>query len=230
MINEKLLNEILNKYGIAKTDKLTFFDLAMTHSSYANEHKLTSNERIEFLGDAILGFLVAEYIYRTFKNIAEGKMSKLRATYVCEEANANYAHNMGIDKLLLLGNGEEHSGGRNRPAILSDAFECFLGAVYFTMGLDEVRKILSVEVFPHILATDDQQFIDYKSRLQEYVQAETRSALEYKEEEVVGPPHMREFTISVYLDDIKLGTGKGKTKKAAEQAAAEAAIDKMAIN
>lgn len=226
-ININLLNKILKKYNI-EVNKYNEFLLAMTHSSYANEHQLPSNERIEFLGDSILGFLVAEYIYQTFTKVPEGKMSKIRATYVCEEANANYARNMGIDKLLLLGKGEEQSGGRTRNAVLSDAFECFLGAVYLTNGIDDVRKILVVEVFPHILAEDDQQFVDYKSKLQEYVQSESRSELVYKLDNVEGPPHNRVFTISVYIDNIKYGTGVGRTKKQAEQEAAKSALAKMA--
>lgn len=227
MLDTKKLKEILKRYNI-KVSKYDNFMLAMTHSSYANEHQLKHNERIEFLGDAILGLLVAEYIYTNFENMPEGNMSKLRATYVCEDANAKYAKEIGIDELLLLGRGEEQTGGRKRPAILSDAFESFLGAIYLDGGIEEVKKLLKVVVFPHVLAINEVQFIDYKSRLQEYIQAETRSALEYRLENVQGPPHMRVFTMSVYLDGIKLGTGTGKTKKDATQEAAKSALAKMA--
>lgn len=227
MLNEKMLKEILNKYNI-KVKSYDNFLLAMTHSSYANEHQLKHNERIEFLGDSILGMLVAEYIYTNFENMPEGNMSKLRATYVCEDANAKYAKEIGIDQLLLLGRGEEQTGGRTRPAILSDAFESFLGAIYLEGGIEEVRKLLKIVVFPHVLAINEVQFVDYKSRLQEYIQAETRSALEYRLDNVQGPPHMRVFTMSVYLDNIKLGTGVGKTKKDATQEAAKSALQKMA--
>lgn len=227
MFNQKLLKEILEKYHI-KVTNYDLFLLAMTHSSYGNEHNLKHNERIEFLGDAILGLLVAEYIYKNFEDMPEGNMSKLRATYVCEDANAKYAREIGIDKLLLLGNGEEANGGRNRQAILSDAFESFLGAIYLSGSLEEVKKLLEVVVFPHVLAIDEKQFIDYKSLLQEYIQAETRSAVEYRLDNVEGPPHLRFFTISVYLDGIKLGTGKGHSKKDAAQAAASSALEKMA--
>lgn len=112
----------------------------MSHSSYANEHNVSSNERIEFLGDAVLGMLVARYIYENFPFLPEGKMSKLRATYVCENANAKYAKDLQIDKLLLLGRGEELSGGRQKDAIINDAFESFLGALYLTNGLDDVKR------------------------------------------------------------------------------------------
>ena len=229
MLNKKLLEEILNRYNI-KVKNYDNFLLAMTHSSYANEHHLKHNERIEFLGDAILGLLVAEYIYKNFEDMPEGNMTKLRATYVCEDANAKYAREVGIDKLLLLGHGEELTGGRQRQAILSDAFESFLGAIYLSKGLNDVRKLLEVVVFPHVLAIDERQFIDYKSLLQEYIQAETRSAVEYRLENVQGPPHLREFTMSVYLDGIRLGRGVGKTKKDATQEAAKDALNKMAKN
>lgn len=227
MLNETKLANILKKYDIKVKSYETFL-LAMTHSSYANEHQLKHNERIEFLGDSILGMLVAEYIYTNFENMPEGNMSKLRATYVCEDANAKYAKEIGIDQLLLLGKGEEQTGGRTRPAVLSDAFESFLGAIYLEGSIDEVRKLLKVVVFPHVLAINEVQFIDYKSRLQEYVQAETRSALEYRLDNVQGPPHQRVFTMSVYLENMKLGTGVGKTKKDATQEAAKSALKKMA--
>ena len=227
-VNTKLLSEILSKYNI-KFKEEKHFRVALTHSSYANEHSLDSNERIEFLGDAILGLLVAEYIYKTFSEMPEGKMSKLRATYVCEDANAKYAKAIGIDKILLLGRGEEASGGRTRPAVLSDAFESFLGAIYLSNGINDVRKILEVEVFPLILAMEEKPFIDYKSKLQEYVQAEKRSDLQYVLDDVQGPPHKRIFTMSVELDGIRLGTGKGATKKEATQEAAKIALQKMAV-
>jgi len=228
MLDKKLLKEILNKYDI-NVNSYDNFLLAMTHSSYGNEHNLKNNERIEFLGDAILGLLVAEYIYENFKDMPEGNMSKLRATYVCEDANAKYAKEIGIDKLLLLGKGEELTGGRKRPAVLSDAFESFLGAIYLDGSIEEVKKLLKVVVFPHVLAINEVQFVDYKSRLQECIQAETRSALDYRLDNVEGPPHMRVFTISVYLDGIKLGTGTGKSKKDAAQEAAASALAKMAV-
>ena len=229
MLNKELLDEILKKYNIKVTNYDNFV-LAMTHSSYANEHHLKHNERIEFLGDAILGLLVAEYIYKNFPDMPEGNMTKLRATYVCEDANAKYAREVGIDKLLLLGHGEELTGGRQRQAILSDAFESFLGAIYLSGSIDEVRKLLEIVVFPHVLAIDERQFTDYKSLLQEYIQAETRLPVEYRLENVQGPPHLREFTMSVYLDGIRLGRGCGRSKKDAAQAAAADALKKVAKN
>ncbi len=229
MLNKNLLNKILADYDI-KINNYEHFLLAMTHSSYANEHNLKSNERIEFLGDAVLGLLVAEYIYQNFPNIPEGKMSKLRATYVCENANAKYARELKIDELLLLGRGEELSGGRNKDAVINDGFESFLGALYLTKGISSVKKILEKIVFPHIKANDQVEFVDYKSLLQEYVQAETRSALVYRLDKKEGTANEPTFTMSVLLDGIILGTGVGRSKKDSGQLAAKDALSKMAKN
>lgn len=223
----EILQEILKKYKLKVKINKTI-EQSLTHSSYANEHNLKHNERLEFLGDSVLGFLVAEYLYTKFPNIPEGQMTKLRATYVCEEANAKYAIATGIDKVILLGKGEEQNGGRKRHAIINDAFEAFLAAIYLTGGLKEVSKVLEVEVFPHIKAEDVVPFVDNKSKLQELIQAESRNALEYKLEKQEGPAHDRTFTVSVYHDGIKLGTGIGKSKKDAEQLAASEALKKMA--
>ena len=227
MLNTKKLKQILSRYNIQinRTDE---FLLAMTHSSFANEHKLESNERIEFLGDAVLGLLVATYIYNNFPKMTEGAMSKLRATYVCESANAKYAKEIEIDKLLLLGCGEEKTGGREKDAIINDAFEAFLGALYLTNGLADVKKILEIIVFPHIKANDQVEFIDYKSRLQEFVQSETRNNLEYVEIKKEGPTNNPKFTMNVVLEGIILGTGVGGNKKSAQQAAAKDALAKVA--
>ena len=227
MLND--VKRIIKKYKLNVDINPTIIQ-SLTHSSYANEHNCSDNERLEFLGDSILGFLVAEYLYNNFPNLPEGKMTKLRASYVCEEANTKYAKAIGIDKAIFLGKGEEQNNGRNRPAIISDAFEAFLAAVYLTSGIEEVKKILVKEVFPHIIAEDIVPFVDYKSRLQEYIQAESRKALEYVEDHVEGPAHNRTFTIKVVHDGIVLGVGVGKTKKDASQQAAKVALDKMASN
>lgn len=228
-INQKVFNQIVNKYHL-NIEVNDYIIEALTHSSYANEHNMKSNERLEFLGDAVLGLLVARYIYDTYPNIPEGKMTKIRATYVCEDANERYCKTMGVDKLILLGHGEELNGGRNRPAVLNDAFEAFIAAVYLSGGLEEVKKILEKVVFPEILENDAKPFIDYKSQLQEYIQAESRSILAYRLDNVEGPPHKRVFTISAVLDGICLGTGTGSSKKDAEQLAAKEALEKMAKN
>ena len=221
------LERLLAKYDI-NVKKLDVIKESLTHSSYANEHSLKSNERLEYLGDAVLGLLVAEYIFKNYPHLPEGKMTKLRATYVCEDANCKYANALGIGDVLYLGHGEELSGGRTRAAVLNDAFEAFLGAVYLEVGLDKVREILEDIVFPHIGKDTVKPFVDYKSHLQEYIQSESRSILQYRLDNVEGPPHDRTFTMSVLLDGIKLGEGVGKSKKDAEQQAASSALDKMA--
>lgn len=220
------LDNLLDKYNIKK-DQIAVIEEALTHSSYANEHNTKSNERLEFLGDAVLSVLVTEFIYNEFPTLPEGKMTKLRATYVCEDANYIYAQKLGISEVLRLGHGEELGGGRTRAAVLNDAFEAFLGAIYLTNGLDKVKEILIDVVFPHIGKDIVKPFVDYKSRLQEYIQSETRQALIYRVDNIVGPPHNRTFTISVVLDGIKLGEGVGKSKKDAEQLAAKKALEKM---
>ncbi len=228
MINKKKLDEILATYSI-KVTNYDHFIVALTHSSYANEHNMINNERIEFLGDSILGFLVAKYIYNTFDNLTEGKMTKLRATYVCENANAKHAKTLKLDTIILLGRGEEASGGRNRDTILNDAFEAFLGALYLTNGMKDVQKLLEQLVFPHIIANDQVEFIDYKSILQEYVQGETRSSVVYRLDNHSGTPNEPCFTMSVLVNNIVMGTGKGRSKKEASQDAAKNALSKVAI-
>lgn len=222
----KKSNELLDRFDIIikKTDLI---EESLTHSSYANEHHTLDNERLEFLGDSILNMLVAEFLYKEHKELSEGELSKLRARNVCEEANAEYARRINLGDYLRLGHGEELGGGRSRDAILNDAFEAFLGAVYLSTNLDKVRDILKEVVFPYIDVVSKKSFIDYKSKLQELVQAETREALQYREINESGRPHEKTFTMAVFLDGVKLGEGVGRSKKAAEQQAAKVALAKM---
>lgn len=223
----KKLNEVLNTFNL-KTANYSQYVIALTHSTYANENKTISNERIEFLGDAILGFATAEYIYHTFPDMPEGNMTKLRATYVCEDANFVYAKELKLDELLLLGVGEEATGGRTKKAVVADSFECFLGATYLTFGIDAVKMILSKIVFPHIKKIDNEQFIDYKTQLQEYIQADHDNTIEYVVIKEEGRPNEKIFTMCVKLDGIVLGIGQGRSKKLASQEAAKNALDKVA--
>lgn len=199
---------------------------AFTHPSYANENNVKHYERLEFLGDSILGFLVAEYIYLT-KDISEGDMTKLRANYVCTQANAEYCVELGLDKFLLLGRGaKEHN--EDSQAVLADLFESFLGAIYLDKGLSDVRVFLEDFLFPKIKTKQIHFFTDYKSRLQEYIQAESRFGVSYSVEEESGPPHNKTFYVGVHHDGVKLGDGVGKTKKEAEQQSAKNALEKLA--
>lgn len=226
-LNTAKLNDILHHFGLS-TKNYKYFETALTHSTYANEFKTMSNERIEFLGDAILGMCTAEYIYDTFPNMLEGKMTKLRATYVCEDANFKYARLLHLDELLLLGVGEEQTGGRKKKAVVADTFECFLGAVYKTFDISAVIKILEEVVFPHIKSNDDAQFTDYKTLLQEYFQADKRSIPQYNIIKEEGKPNEKVFTIEVVIDGIPYGRGTGTSIKMAGQQAAKDALSKVA--
>ena len=171
---------ILKELGIdVKNEKL--FLNAITHTSYANEHKVEalgkveSYERLEFLGDAILDFLVGEYLYLTYKDMPEGELTKIRSKYVCTPANAEYAIALKLDECLRLGKGERVQGGKKKPTVLADVFEAFLGAIYLDSGIDNVRKVMKKVVFDKIEYVDEGYFIDYKSKLQEDIQAEKDS-------------------------------------------------------
>lgn len=227
LLNKTKLNSVLKEFGL-ETANYEYYLIALTHSTYANEHNTEHNERIEFLGDALLGLATAEYIYHTFPDMPEGKMTKLRATYVCEDANFAYAKELHLDELMLLGVGEEAQGGRSKKAVVADLFECFLGATYLTFNFDAVKKILEKIVFPHIKKIDNEQFIDYKTKLQEYVQADHDNKLQYVVINEVGKPNEKIFTMRVLLDGIVLGEGVGKSKKLASQQAAKAALEKVA--
>ena len=226
---------ILKELGIdVKNEKL--FLNAITHTSYANEHKVEalgkveSYERLEFLGDAILDFLVGEYLYLTYKDMPEGELTKIRSKYVCTPANAEYAIALKLDECLRLGKGERVQGGKKKPTVLADVFEAFLGAIYLDSGIDNVRKVMEKVVFDKIEYVDEGYFMDYKSKLQEDIQAESRKVIEYHLESEEGPSHNKIFTVSVYHDGMKLGTGIGKSKKIAEQLAAKDALDKKVTN
>ncbi|MDD3999633.1 MAG: ribonuclease III [Bacilli bacterium] len=228
MMTDKI-KKIMDKLEIEVKD-ISLYITAFTHQSYANEHKVESNERLEYLGDAILDFLVADYLFRNFPELPEGKLTRLRAKYVCAAANSSYAIKIGLDQCLLLGKGETEQGGKKKTSLLGDLFEAFLGAVYLDSGLCAVKKALSKTVFPKIGDSNSDFFVDYKSRLQEYIQAESRKGVEYVLMKETGPAHDKTFTVSVSHDHIRLGIGVGKSKKEAEQNAAHDALDKLALN
>ena len=201
---------------------------ALTHSSYANEHKSSggvSNERLEFLGDSVLGMTVAAMIYLGKPNMPEGKMTRLRAELVCEKSLAELSSYFSLGECLLLGRGEEKGGGRARPSILADAAEAVLAAIYLDGGFEPVRSIVK----KHLMTLTDhlqQENYDYKTELQELVQEKTGRTLSYHVTEESGPDHMKLFTVEVRLNGEKVGSGEGKSKKEAEQLAAKAALEK----
>lgn len=197
---------------------------ALTHSSYANEKKLPhDNERLEFLGDSILGFVTAEYLFSEFKARPEGVLTKLRASTVCERSLFLFSGKIDLGSYILLGRGEELTGGRNRPSVVSDAFEAVIAAMYLDGGMDVVR--------PYILGfikdavKREASFKDNKSLLQETIQKEKDNVLSYEELGESGPDHEKVFVFQVKLNGKVIGTGEGKTKKEAEQAAAGAALE-----
>lgn len=215
------------RYDI-KFKNINIYYQAFTHKTYANEHNLPCNERLEFIGDAILDFLVGEFMYELYPDMPEGVLSKKRASYVNAEANKAYAIDLGLDKLVLLGHGEEEQGGRTKVSILGDLFEAFLGAIYMdTKNIEEVRKILKIVVFPSIMDKTD-YLIDYKSKLQELIQAENRKSVTYVTEKEEGPSHNKTYVVAVFFENAKLGEGIGKSKKEAEQSAAKIALEKLA--
>lgn len=205
--------------------------LALTHSSYANERRnerLSSNERIEFLGDAVLNIVISEYIYSRFSNLSEGELTKTRASIVCEASLMKCANSIGLGRYLLLGKGEENTGGRTRTSILSDAFEALIGSIYIDGGITEARDFIYTRMQDVIGGSfSGEAFIDYKTMLQEVVQKNGELKLQYKIFLESGPDHNKMFVVQVYLVEKLLGQGEGKSKKEAEQNAAKAALSGM---
>ena len=221
------MNKLEEYFNLDFTDR-QLLKTALTHSSYANEHNCESNERLEFIGDAVLDVMMGKYLYDKYPQFNEGNLTKTRAKNVCESALVEYAKVCELNKYLLLGKGEEKSGGRNRTALQADAFEALIGAVYMDKGLQECYKIFDKVVIPLVEEDKADNFVDYKSYLQELVQSDKRS-LEYRIVDEQGPSHNKTFVTRVYMDSILMGEGKGKTKKEAEQNAAEMALKKLAI-
>lgn len=226
------LKKFCSKYDL-EFSNIELLRTALTHSSFVNEHRsdeYQDNERLEFLGDAVLQLAMSEFIYKNFANYTEGEMTKLRAQHVCEPALVTYANRLNLGKYLRLGKGEETSGGRSRPAILADAFEAVLGAIFLDQGYQAVYKFLDQVVFPYLKDGNFVNVIDYKSKLQELVQTDNNRSIRYEIVDAIGPAHKRTFVSEVYMDNIKMGVGSGHSKKEAEQNAAKAALEKMAYD
>ncbi|MBQ6864682.1 MAG: ribonuclease III [Clostridia bacterium] len=201
---------------------------ALTHASACNEKTAgQNNERLEFLGDSVLGFITAEYLWSVHEDLPEGQLTRRRAAAVCEKALAGYAREIDLGRYLYLGKGEDMTGGRNRASILSDAFEALLAAIYLDGGIEEAKKFC----LPYIINGDKQteDFVDYKTELQEIVQKNPGEALSYVLVEESGPAHNRHFTVEVHLNSNCIGIGEGSSKKKAEQEAARKALLLMGI-
>ncbi len=209
------------KRGITIKNK-KLMQMAFTHSSYSNENHTQNYERLEFLGDAVLELITSEYFY-LHTNLKEGQMSKIRASFVCENALATYAKNIGLDKYILVGKGQKQNVN---DTIIADVFESVLGAIYLDCGFNIAKKYIDEIILPYI--KNDVHFLkDYKSLLQELVQTDKQS-LSYELVSETGPAHAKEFVIKVLIDGITYGQGKGKSKKEAEQNAAYDAYQKRA--
>lgn len=208
--------------------------LAMTHSSYANEYKMgivENNERLEFLGDAILSLVVSQYLYKKYPNHPEGELTKIRAKVVCESSLAYAAKKIEIGKFLLLGKGEEATGGRVRESILADAAEAMVGAVYMDSDFETANSILLSNFesdIVHAVAKGD-LFIDFKTELQEMVQKKGKSTMEYVVVKEEGPDHDKRFYIDVIVNNESIGSGRGRNKKDAEQMAAKEALIRLGV-
>lgn len=214
------------KLGYTFRDR-SLLENALTHSSFANENKgaLGSNERLEFLGDSILGMITADYLYKNHPDLPEGEMTRKRAALVCEESLAEVADRLDLGAYLKLGKGEETGGGRERPSIRADAVEAVLAAVYLDGGLREATAIIRRFILDR--EGEKGKSHDYKTALQELVQREGGQVLTYRLTGESGPDHAKVFFMEVDLNGRKVGEGSGRSKKEAEQMAAKAAIEKM---
>jgi len=200
---------------------------AFTHTSYVNEQRgvrIEHNERLEFLGDAVLQLTVSEALYRMYPDRPEGELTRLRAGIVCEPSLVRFAEALDFGQVVLLGKGEEQTGGRSRPSLLADAFEAFVGALYLDQGLEAVRAFLDAHLFAQLPKESRLPLKDHKTELQEKVQQWNLGALEYRTVEERGPAHDREFVVAVAVGERTLGEGVGRSKKEAEQRAASRAL------
>lgn len=204
---------------------------ALTHTSFANESKTPSNERLEFLGDSVLSFFVSDHIFKNYKDMPEGELTRLRSSLVCEAALCVFAREIGLGDNLLLGKGEEKSGGRNRDSILADAFEALLAAIFLDGGAENAKKFVYKFVLRELENKDiNHSNKDYKTLLQEIIQRNPEEVISYILTGESGPDHDKTFEVEVHLNSNVIGKGSGKSKKAAEEAAAKQALTLMGEN
>ena len=226
-----MINELETAIGY-QFRNITLLQNALSHSSYANERwhdSLKSNERLEFLGDSVLGMLVADHLYRTFPNRPEGELTRMRADMVCEKTLAKVANQLGLGQHLLLGRGEELGGGRSRESILADAVESVIAACYLDGGMDAAVQFIQKFILVNV-PTNKLQNTDYKTALQELVQQKKNQTLAYRLVGESGPDHDKEFRVELTLNNEVVGVGIGSSKKRAEQAAARQALEKLYPN
>ncbi len=226
----KLLLELSKRIGY-DFKNIKYLNEAMTHSSYANENKKSNiayNERLEFLGDSVLSIVISEYLFKRLKTVQEGDLTKIRANIVCEPSLAKSSQEMNIGNYLWLGKGEESTGGRERVSILADAFEAVIGAIYLDGGVESARKFILDSLHDIIEdAIEGRLFQDYKTHLQEVIQSQNSEKITYEVVKEEGPDHDKIFHVHVLIGNKIAGTGYGKSKKEAEQNAANKALKEV---
>ena len=222
------MNDLQAAIGYAFNDTALLTE-ALTHSSYAHEqHKnMKYNERLEFLGDAVLSIVVSDYIYKHCPELPEGELTKLRASLVCEKSLFDFANQIDLGSYLRLSNGERRNGGAKRPSIVADAFEALIAAIYLDGGMEPARKHILRFVVPEIENHKNHSFKDYKTVLQEIIQKNPGEKLEYRLVGSSGPDHNKHFRVEVCLNSNVIGRGGGRSKKEAEQQAAREALELM---
>lgn len=230
-LNKKILDNIdkFEKIIKYKFSNKEYILEALTHSSYSNENKnYDFNERLEFLGDSVLSIIVSDYLFKHEKDLPEGELTKLRANIVCEESLSDAANEIELGKHMLLGKGEEATGGRQRISILADAFEAVIAAIYLDGGLESAREFV-LDYMEDIIIDSRRGkiFRDYKTHLQEVLQGQGESNIWYKLLDEKGPDHNKRFIMQVGTNEKVLGTGEGKSKKEAEQLAAKIALKEL---
>lgn len=236
LINNKKLSELkkLQENIQYHFEDIKLLKRALTHSSFANEHKesgLRYNERLEFLGDSVLGVTISYYLFNGYPTYPEGELTKLRALIVCEPSLATVSKEINLGEYLFLGKGEQATGGRSRVSILADALEALIGAIYLDGGFENAKKFILKNLQSIIQdSVEGKLFLDYKTQLQEIIQKNNKSKIEYKVIKEEGPDHNKIFYVEVKNENIILGMGSGKSKKEAEQNAASAALVKVGVN
>ena len=221
------LTPLMNEIGYIFKN-VSLLEKALTHSSFANEGHSGSEcyERLEFLGDSVLGFITARYLYEKDRG-PEGELTKLRAAVVCEKALCSYSKQLGLGQYMRLGRGEQHSGGAQRPSILADMYEAVLAAIYLDGGMEPAEKFVLRFIIPEAETQRRRQFKDYKTALQEIVQQNPGERLEYVLSGASGPDHNKTFVSEVHLNSNVIGVGRGRSKKESEQQAAREALKLM---
>ena len=209
---------------------IEIFKQAFTHTSYANENKLKNHdyERLEFLGDAVLQYHVSRYLFDLYPTMPEGRLTKLRSKLVREESLARFARELDLGTYIYLGAGEINNGGRDRDSVLADIFEAFMGAICHDCGMEYVDMMLKKTIYRHVNDVNYDDITDFKTKLQELIQADQRKTVTYELLSATGPSNNPVFEMAVKMDDMILGTGIGSSKKRAEQQAAKDALNKLA--